>query len=94
MTTSDTFDLGCRTCSGLLYLADQGALRSMEDGDSECCLGEDGSTHDPIRVVDNDWRQAARNQFGIHGVEVGHDAVVSRGDAAGAYVQAWVWVEG
>ncbi|MEZ5846505.1 MAG: hypothetical protein R3C70_07125 [Geminicoccaceae bacterium] len=42
---------------------------------------------------DDDFRAAARTIYGEEGkIEIDDDAVVSRGDDDGAYVQAWVWV--
>ena len=39
------------------------------------------------------YRRAARAEYEREGeVEIDDNAVISRGDDAGAYVQAWVWV--
>ncbi len=39
------------------------------------------------------YRRAARAEYHREGeVEIDDNAVISRGDDAGAYVQAWVWV--
>ena len=52
---------------------------------------------DPTAPTDDQMRAAANKIHGDDGVcEVDHDAPVSRGSgnpAAGAYVQAWVWVD-
>jgi hypothetical protein len=49
------------------------------------------SPHDP---PDEWFRAQAREEFAEEGViEVDDDACVSRGDGAGAYVHAWVWVD-
>ena len=43
---------------------------------------------------DDDIRDRARELFSRDGeVEIDDDAVISRGSDAGAYVQAWVWVD-
>lgn len=40
------------------------------------------------------FRSAARKKFGVEGdLEFDDDAVISKGDASGAYVMAWKWVE-
>jgi len=42
----------------------------------------------------DDWYRARAKQF-YHEegeIEVDHNALVSRGDGHGAYVEAWVWV--
>lgn len=42
----------------------------------------------------NHWyRDSAKAIYGSDDIEIDNDAVVSRGDA-GAFVQAWVWVQG
>lgn len=39
------------------------------------------------------YRRAARAEYHREGeVEIDNNAVISRGDDPGAYVQAWVWV--
>lgn len=45
-------------------------------------------------MSDEEFIQAARNKYASEGyVEIDDNAVVSRGDDPGAYVQAWVWVD-
>lgn len=45
-------------------------------------------------MSDADFVDAARAQYGRDGIiEIDDNAVVSRGDDPGAYVQAWVWVD-
>ena len=52
--------------------------------------------NEPVRASspDKDFRDRARelHERGDGEVEIDLDAVVSRGDDSGAYVQAWVWV--
>jgi hypothetical protein len=44
-------------------------------------------------VTDDEIREAARQQYGQNDeTQIDDNAVVSRGDDEGAYVQAWVWV--
>jgi hypothetical protein len=44
-------------------------------------------------TTDEEYREAARKLYESEGkVEIDDNAVVSRGDDPGAYVQAWVWV--
>jgi hypothetical protein len=44
-------------------------------------------------MTDKEYIGAAREKYGRDGeIEIDHNAVVSRGDDPGAYVQAWVWV--
>jgi hypothetical protein len=46
-----------------------------------------------MKPTDENIREMARKRYGLTGnVDVDDDAVVSRGDDPGAYVQAWVWV--
>jgi hypothetical protein len=46
------------------------------------------------KLTDEELRQLARKQHGRDGeCEIDDGAVVSRGDDAGAYVAAWVWVD-
>jgi len=48
----------------------------------------------PKKGTDEWYRQEARSHFEEGGViEIDHRAEISRGDAGGAYVQAWVWVD-
>lgn len=43
--------------------------------------------------TDEEYRELARQQYASEGeIEIDDEAVVSRGDDPGAYVQAWVWV--
>lgn len=43
--------------------------------------------------TDDIYRQKAREKYGSEGeIEIDDNAVISRGDDKGAYVQAWVWV--
>lgn len=43
---------------------------------------------------DEEMRELAGQQYGREGeCEIDDDAVISRGEDNGAYVQAWVWVE-
>jgi len=43
---------------------------------------------------DQQLRELANDQYGRDGsVEIDDDAIISKGDEPGAYVQAWVWVE-
>ena len=45
------------------------------------------------RPSDAAYRTAARRLYQSDGaLEIDDESVVSRGDEAGAYVQAWVWV--
>lgn len=45
------------------------------------------------RITNAQYRAAAERIHGSEGsVEIDDGAKVSRGDDAGAYVQAWVWV--
>lgn len=45
------------------------------------------------KLTDEQYRQAAIKKHGSEGeVEIDADAIVSRGDDPGSYVQAWVWV--
>lgn len=43
--------------------------------------------------MDNWFRQAAMERSKDGELEVDDGAIVSRGDDAGAYVQAWLWVD-
>ena len=44
-------------------------------------------------MTDEEFRAEAKKQYEVEGeCEIDDDAVVSRGDDNGAYVQAWVWV--
>lgn len=45
------------------------------------------------KYSDKEYIRAARNEYEREGeIEIDSNAVVSRGDDPGAYVQAWVWV--
>lgn len=49
---------------------------------------------DPNQMSDEEFIAVAIEQYHEGGViEIDSNAVVSRGDPAGAYVQAWVWVD-
>jgi hypothetical protein len=60
------------------------------------------SSDDPINSSEtvesegnsDDWyRERAKELYGVEGeIEVDSNAQISRGDDAGAYVEAWVWV--
>jgi hypothetical protein len=41
---------------------------------------------------DEQYRQAAGDDLAKSDIEVDADAIVSKGDDDGAWVQAWVWV--
>lgn len=41
---------------------------------------------------DEDYREGAREEYMTESIDFDGNAVVSRGDDDGAYVQAWVWV--
>ena len=44
-------------------------------------------------ITDQQYRNAAESMFGSDGsLEIDSNAKISRGEDAGAYVQAWVWV--
>ena len=44
-------------------------------------------------ITDEQYRAAAKDQYDRDGeVEIDDNAKISRGDAPGAYVEAWVWV--
>ena len=43
-------------------------------------------------ITDEQYRAAAQDQAVEGEIEVDDNAVVSRGDDAGAYVAAWLWV--
>jgi hypothetical protein len=44
-------------------------------------------------LTDEQYRSLARDKYQSEGkIEIDEDAEVSRGEDAGAYVQAWVWV--
>lgn len=43
--------------------------------------------------TDSQYRNAADAEYGDEDIDIDGDAVVSRGDSEGAYVQAWVWVD-
>ncbi len=45
-------------------------------------------------MTDERFREKAGEKYHSEGqIEIDADAVVSRGEDAGAYVQAWVWVD-
>lgn len=44
-------------------------------------------------MTDQEYIEKAREWYGEDGaIEIDPGAIVSRGEDAGAYVQAWVWV--
>lgn len=46
-----------------------------------------------MTYTDDIYRAKAREKYGREGeIEIDDNAVISRGDDKGAYVQAWVWV--
>ena len=56
-------------------------------------VAENQPEPDDLVPGDHEYVLAARSQYQREGsVEIDEGAIVSRGDEAGAYVQAWVWV--
>lgn len=44
------------------------------------------------KMTDAEYRKRARDLYADDDIAIDDDAVISRGDEPGAYVQAWVWV--
>lgn len=58
-------------------------------------LGSSVADADVENDMNDSWRSAAEGQHGCDGeVEIDHDAIVSISEDGGAYVQAWVYVDG
>jgi hypothetical protein len=53
----------------------------------------DEALRDDKNPVLREYRRRAKKMYKEGELEIDDDAVVSKGDDAGAYVQAWVWVE-
>lgn len=85
-------------CTGCDHFIDAPCLDSIQI-DALCeSIGLDSLTleiDEDENPLDQSYREAADEKFGDGGqIEIDDNAVISYGEDDGAYVQAWVWVEG